>query len=200
MLMHCYAIWLIFAYIVHISVVPERDKRSQSTSKPWFRRAQKPGINRAGPSTLRMSVKCTAEQAGDAAEIDLQRKRALELGDQNLTLLKQETVLLRRVLALDTGAEEEVSIVTQDGKKIRATLHDGRLDLNTIKKELVNEGWGLCLLDGVIPSCYHNGLSCSKFKPGSVIQVVIQKKRGSIKTFEAYPGARSSWWPFNLFS
>ncbi len=78
----------------------------------------------------------------------------------------------------DTGAEEEVSIVTQDGKKIRATLHDGRLDLNTIKKELVNEGWGLCLLDGVIPSCYHNGLSCSKFKPGSVIQVVIEKKRG----------------------
>ena len=41
-----------------------------------------------------------AEQAGDAAEIDLQRKRALELGDQKLTLLKQETVLLRRVLAL----------------------------------------------------------------------------------------------------
>ncbi|DBB07362.1 TPA: hypothetical protein ACH3X3_008850 [Trebouxia sp. C0006] len=147
-----------------------------------------------------LTALAAAEQAGDAAEIDLQRKRALELGDQNLTLLKQETVLLRRVLALDTGAEEEVSIVTQDGKKIRATLHDGRLDLNTIKKELVNEGWGLCLLDGVIPSCYHNGLSCSKFKPGSVIQVVIQKKRGSIKTFEAYPGARSSWWPFNLFS
>ena len=56
MLMHCYAIWLIFAYMVHISVVPERDKRSQSTSKPWFRRAQKPGINRAGPSTLRSAL------------------------------------------------------------------------------------------------------------------------------------------------
>ena len=48
--MHCYAIWLIFAYIVHISVVADRDK--QSSSKPWFRRAQKPGINRASLSTL----------------------------------------------------------------------------------------------------------------------------------------------------
>ncbi len=41
-----------------------------------------------------------AEQAGDAADIDLQRKRALELGDQELTLLEQETVLLTRVFAL----------------------------------------------------------------------------------------------------
>ena len=39
-----------------------------------------------------------------------------------------------------TGAEEEVAIVTQDGKEVRATLHDGRLDLNAIKKELVM-GW-----------------------------------------------------------
>ncbi len=81
----------------------------------------------------------------------------------------------------DTGAEEEVSIVTQDGKEVRATLHDGRLDLNAIKKELVMEGWGLRLLDGVMPSCYHNGLSRSKFKAGAVIQVVIVKKRGDLK-------------------
>lgn len=47
-----------------------------------------------------LTALAAAEQAGDAAEIDLQRKRALELGDQNLTLLKQETVLQRRVLAL----------------------------------------------------------------------------------------------------
>ncbi len=54
--MHWYAIWLILAYIVHISVVPERDKRSQSSSKPWFRRAQKPGINRASLNTIRSAL------------------------------------------------------------------------------------------------------------------------------------------------
>ncbi len=76
------------------------------------------------------------------------------------------------------GTEEEVLIVTQDGKEITATLHDGRLDLNAIKKELVMEGWGPYLLDGVILSCEHNGLSRSKFKAGAVIQVKIEERRG----------------------
>lgn len=64
-------------------------------------------------------------------------------------------------------AEEEVSIVTQDGKKIRATLYDGRLDLDALEKELVMEGWWLSLLDGSLPGCYPDGLSYSMFKAGS---------------------------------
>ena len=37
-------------------VSPERVWRSQSSSKPWFRRAQEPGINRASLRTLRSAI------------------------------------------------------------------------------------------------------------------------------------------------
>ncbi len=96
-----------------------------------------------------------------------------------MSLVQLITVLHAPVdTVADTGTEEEVLIVTQDGKEITATLHDGRLDLNAIKKELVMEGWWLSRLDGALPGCYRNGLSHSKFKAGAVIQVEIRKKRG----------------------
>ncbi|KAA6417267.1 MAG: hypothetical protein FRX49_12756 [Trebouxia sp. A1-2] len=146
----------------------------------------------------------TAEQSGNGAEVVLQRKQVLQLGKQKCILLEQDNVLLKRFLGLDTVAdtssEEEVLIVTQDGEEVTATLHDGRLDLHALEKKLVKEGWWLSLLDGRIPSCDRNGLSRSKFKAGAVVHVEIKKKKGPTKTFEAYPGARSSWWPFNLFS